>query len=220
MTAYAFFDVDETLIHPKSMFDFLRFWYERRQQPDEYARQMYLIQQQVCSGADRAQVNRFYYRQFAGLPFVELMVAGLDWFNERLASGKLFKPGIVERLGQLRQQGIEPVLVSGSMLPVLMPIARKLGAQGVLCAEQESHAGLLTGELTASAIGSAKRERLQAFLAERGADARQCHAFGDHISDLPMLEAVAYPTAVDPCPELATIARQRGWPILITHTDT
>jgi hypothetical protein len=40
------------------------------------------------------------------------------------------------------------------------------------------------------------------------------HAYGDHISDLPMLLAVQHPHVVDPCPSLRETAMQRGWPIL------
>lgn len=219
MTAYAFFDVDETLIHPKSMFDFLQFWYQRQQQPTEYARQMALIQQQVAAGADRAEINRQYYRQFRGQSAALLHAAGHDWFRARLAQGRLFKLPVLRRLQTLRANGIPAVLVSGSMRALLEPIGAHIGAQSLLCAELDSQAGVLSGELRLAAIGAAKAERLRNFLADYGGEASHCHAFGDHISDLPMLEAVAHPCAVDPCAHLKALALQRGWPILSTETD-
>lgn len=217
MSTYAFFDVDETLIYPKSMFDFLLYWYQQRNQPNEYARQMALIQLLVMNGADRAHINRVYYRQFAGVELAELKRVSAAWYWLRFVEGALYKPVVVDRLRQLCRRGVEAVLVSGSMQPLLTPIAEYLGVAAVLCAELHCEGGRLSGELCATAIGAAKRERVLAFLAEHSVAPSQCEAFGDHISDLPMLEAVGWPTAVDPCPELAFIARQRGWPILITN---
>jgi phosphoserine phosphatase len=171
----------------------------------------------VKFGADRGDINAFYYRQFKGVGVNELMQAGIGWFNLRLEQGSLFKQSTIECLKELQGKGVSPVLVSGSMLPLLNPIAKWLGVKYILCTELVSVAGSLTGELTASAIGSAKRDRILAFLAENKVQADQCYAFGDHISDLPMLETVAWPTAVDPCAQLASVATSRGWPILTSQ---
>ncbi|MDB5945387.1 MAG: Phosphoserine phosphatase, partial [Ramlibacter sp.] len=43
-------------------------------------------------------------------------------------------------------------------------------------------------------------------------------AYSDSINDLPLLEAVTHPVAVDPDPRLAAIAQERHWPVLHLHT--
>ncbi len=52
-------------------------------------------------------------------------------------------------------------------------------------------------------------------LAEReGFDLTACYAYSDSESDLPMLETVGHPVAVNPDATLARIARERGWDVL------
>jgi HAD superfamily hydrolase (TIGR01490 family) len=216
MSAFAFFDVDETLIHVKSMFSFLHFWYARHGCPDEYARQMHLIETRAASGASRVEINRDYYRLFAGIPFSALIAVGKDWFEAQLAQDRLFKRAVLDRLQALQAEGVATVLVSGSMRPLLEPIAAQVNARAILCAELSVVDGVATGELDALAIGPHKRDRVLDFLARAGADAAWCYAFGDHITDLAMLGAVAHPSAVDPCPELAAAASSRGWSVLWT----
>jgi HAD superfamily hydrolase (TIGR01490 family) len=211
----AFFDVDETLIYQKSMFAFMEFWYaclgERYRHESEMRRLMALVD----AGAQRSEVNRAYYEQYAYVDTARLFDAGQAWFDAALRAGPFFKPRVVERLRTLSEAGWTPVFVSGSMQPILQPIAKALGVRHLLCAELETAGGRCTGRLTAMAIGTHKRDRLLAFISDRRADGYAHHAYGDHISDLPMLLAVQHPHAVDPCPLLREIAVQKGWPILM-----
>ena len=61
-----------------------------------------------------------------------------------------------------------------------------------------------------------KIDRLQAWLAERGQslDDTDCHFYSDSMNDLPLLERVRTPVAVNPDPRLSAIAAERGWPVL------
>lgn len=210
----AFFDVDETLIHPKSMFAFMEFWYTRLGERHRHESEMRRLMALVDAGVQRSEVNRAYYEQYAGVDSAQLFDAGQVWFEAALRAGPFFKSNVVERLRTLSEDGWTPVFVSGSMRPVLEPIAQALDVRHLLCAELETIDGRCSGQLTAMAIGSHKRDRLLAFIRDRGADGHAHHAYGDHISDLPMLLAVQHPHAVDPCPLLRETAMQRGWPIL------
>jgi fatty acyl-CoA reductase len=53
-----------------------------------------------------------------------------------------------------------------------------------------------------------------AIAAEHGVPLAECHAYGDAISDLPMLEVVGHPHAVNPDFRLAREARRRHWPVV------
>lgn len=223
MNAFVFFDVDETLIRPKSMFDFLQYWYEHThgaQGPAMYAERWASIRVLINQGMSRHQLNRLYYSWFAGVSYKDLELAGRAWFDQRCRAGGLFKEAVVQRLHTLRQSGIEPVLVSGSMVPLLAPLAGWLGVEHLLCAELQLDGGLVTGELLQGAIGPEKQLRLHTFLQQHGVSNKVCHAYGDHISDLAMLEAVDYPHAVDPCAALREVAESRHWPILLSEQLT
>ena len=214
MKSYAFFDVDETLIYSKSMFDFLYFWYEKQNNLDEYFRQLKIIKKKASQGASRTEINIFYYTQFKNTLLKDLISAGVEWFNIRLSAGGFFKYSITQELNKLKGNLIEPVFVSGSMIPVLQPIADKLGVTHILCTELKCHNDRLTGEIMSPTIGEFKRARIEKFIEINGRRDLNYYAFGDHISDLPMLEYVKYPIAVDPCDELLKIALSKGWRII------
>ena len=78
-----------------------------------------------------------------------------------------------------------------------------------------SAAGAFTGELAEPPLSADGRASLAARLAaEHGVDLADCHAYGDSVSDLPLLELVGHPVAVNPDFRLAREARRRGWSTL------
>ncbi|MEM7309008.1 MAG: HAD-IB family hydrolase, partial [Planctomycetota bacterium] len=125
---------------------------------------------------------------------------------------------VVAALEDLRRRGVEPVLVSGSSREILRPIARRLGVDHVLATRVEVRAGIYTGRiLPPQTIGAGKLRAAQAFLERTGANAGRCYAFGDHLSDLPLLEAVGHPRVVAGDPRLERQAHRRGWPVVPTR---
>jgi HAD superfamily hydrolase (TIGR01490 family) len=216
---FAFFDVDETLISIKSMFDFLPSW-GAPQQAQELAA---TLEQARAAGTSREELNRMYYRGFRGAALTELTAAGARWFEERFERGEpLYHPEVLARLIQHRVEGVEPVLVSGSMPPLLQPIADQLGVKHCLCTQLRCDArGLLTGEIgEPQTIGAGKATALRALVAQHGVNADDCFAYGDDLSDAPMLEAVGTAVAVGASPALIALAQQRGWlrlPLGVSH---
>jgi phosphoserine phosphatase len=77
--------------------------------------------------------------------------------------------------------------------------------------EDDVYTGRLDGPF---AYGDGKARRLREFAAERGIDLAQSWAYSDAASDLPMLEAVGHPVAVNPDAELAEAAKREGWEVL------
>ena len=67
------------------------------------------------------------------------------------------------------------------------------------------------------ACGEAKAQRVRELAAERGYRLADCYAYSDSVTDLPMLEAVGRPHAVNPDRALRRLARHRGWPVLAFH---
>ncbi|TRL36482.1 HAD-IB family hydrolase [Methylosinus sporium] len=215
--SFAFFDVDETLISIKSMFDFFPFWCKWiGAAPEAYSRFETEIASAIARHATREELNRLYYRSFRGAQLPVLEAAGAAWFLQRFGRSPPYRKHVVARLEKHRQEGVVPVLVSGSMRPLLRPIARELQAEHCLCTQLVvDESGRLTGEIgSPQTIGEGKAEAIRAFLREQGGRPADCLAYGDDISDLAMLELVGAPVVVGAQPDLLSICRQRDWPYL------
>ncbi|GAA4444448.1 HAD family hydrolase [Phytohabitans houttuyneae] len=207
MRPIAFFDVDGTLVAGTTMREFLRFrlgtaaaeqrWRELR-----------------GDGAGRAEANRRYFRLYAGTRWAELMSEGRRWYDTWSRRPDGYVSGGLGALRRHRAHGHAVVLVSGSFLPCLLPIAEHLGADAVLCTEPETDGG---GVLTGTAqpmIGRAKAVAAQRLAADWHVPAGHCFAYGDHASDLDLLGAVGHPAVVGDDPDLLRLAARYGWPRL------
>jgi HAD superfamily hydrolase (TIGR01490 family) len=218
---FAFFDVDETLVRFKTMFAIRREMLRRDLAADpaaaEQAYAAFLTDvRHRAATEDRAAVNRWYYEWLRGRDQAEVAATAEDWFRQLVTSGEpVFIPEGLSLVRRLADMGHETVLVSGSAVEFVAPIARHLGGAELLCARLEVEAGRYTGRLLPpQTIGPGKRTAIERFLREREGDPARCFAVGDHLSDLPMLEAVGYPVVMLGDPRLAQVAHGRGWPVL------
>jgi hypothetical protein len=75
--------------------------------------------------------------------------------------------------------------------------------------------GRYTGQVDYYAYGPNKAAAMRELAEAAGYDLADCYAYSDSITDLPMLEAVGHPAAVNPDRALRRAARERGWPILV-----
>jgi HAD superfamily hydrolase (TIGR01490 family) len=210
----AFFDVDETLVDTKSMFDFLRFHLAAcGDDGSRYDEQAGALRRAAASGVPRSEINRAYYRLFTGAGWTDLRAAGERWYADLLTRPE---PFLAEGLAALRfhqAAGHVVALVSGSFRVCLDPVAAHLGADVVLCTEPLlDAAGRLTGEVAVPMIGDHKRSAVLDLIAARGADPAACYGYGDHSSDLAFLAEVGNPTVIGGDPELTAVAEREGWP--------
>jgi HAD superfamily hydrolase (TIGR01490 family) len=209
-----FSDVDETLITCKSMFDFLRFHLVRRHGgagETHYARIADELRAAAAAGTPREEVNRRYYRHYAGTRLADLTEDGRAWFDARTADGGFFLESTRAALLSHRAAGAELVLVSGSFTPCLTPVAEAVGATRLLATTPLTVDGRLTGEVVTPMIGEAKRQAVRQVLASHPwIDPGDCVAFGDHPSDLPMLTAVGQPYVVGGDPRMLAALRRTG----------
>ncbi len=204
-SAFAFFDVDDTLIAVKSMFSFQDHWYAETGDRTGEAAFREEMDRLRAADAPWETLNRRYYAHFAGRSVEAVEAAAACWFARLEAMiPRLFHAPVVAELERLRTAGVEPVFVSGSFPALLAPAARRLGVRHTLA----------TRILPPQTIGEGKAVAVRAFLAERGVAAERCHAFGDDISDLPMLNAVGHPTAVAGGRGLQAHAERVGWRVL------
>ncbi len=213
---YAFFDVDDTLISVKSLLRFQDYWYEVA--GDTAGRAAYEADMADLRRMDASWeiLNRRFYRHFAGRSVAEVEARGRDWFALVEASTpNLFHGPVVACLRRHQAAGVEAVFVSGSFPAVLRPVADRLGVRHILATTMASVGGRYTGEILApQTIGAGKAAAAADFLRRRGVRPEACHAYGDDISDLALLESVGHPTAVRGGRGLEALAAQRGWRII------
>jgi HAD superfamily hydrolase (TIGR01490 family) len=113
-----------------------------------------------------------------------------------------------------RAAGRDVIIVSTSGQEMVGPIGIMLGATEIIATRMGHADGVYTGELEFYAYGEAKAIRIRELSAERGYRLADCFAYSDSVTDLPMLEAVGHPHAVNPDRHLRKIAVERGWPVL------
>jgi len=114
-----------------------------------------------------------------------------------------------------RREGRRVVIISASPDEVVKPLARYLGADHVIATRsQVDEQGRYTGEIDFYAYGPGKAQAIADLAAEWNLDLSLCYAYSDSITDLPMMEAVGHPVAVNPDKELREAAEERGWPIM------
>jgi len=101
---------------------------------------------------------------------------------------------------------------------VTAPIAREFGVEHLIATEPESRHGRFTGRVAGTpCFRDGKLRRLEEWLAGLGrrlADFAESAFYSDSHNDLPLLERVTRPVAVDPDPQLAAEARRRGWAVI------
>ena len=110
--------------------------------------------------------------------------------------------------------GRDVVLVSASGDEIVRPIGELLGVPDVIATRMSIVDGRYSGQVAFYAAGESKAQGVRALAAERGYDLADCYAYSDSSSDLPLLEAVGHPTAVNPSRTLRRVAIENAWPIL------
>jgi HAD superfamily hydrolase (TIGR01490 family) len=158
---------------------------------------------------DRGDFLRAFYRRYDDAP-AELLRHDSWELLSRLIITKSFPAGI-RRVREHRARGHRTVLITGALDFVVEPL-RPLFDEIVAAHLGVRDDGTFTGELVdAPPTGEARALVMADYAAAAGLLLTEAVAYADSASDLPMLEAVGHPVAVNPEAKLATIARKRGW---------
>lgn len=113
-----------------------------------------------------------------------------------------------------RERGEPTYVVSATLQEIVEELARELGFDGAIGSTCEIEDGLYTGRSLRACHGEGKAAALRELATEQGFDLSASTAYSDSHTDLPFLEAVGNPVAVNPDRRLRELALDRGWPIL------
>lgn len=118
-------------------------------------------------------------------------------------------------LAQHRTQGDKLVIITATNRFVTAPIAARLGVETLLATECAMQGDRYLGRITGiPCYQQGKVTRLNLWLEEQGLDLQDSYFYSDSRNDLPLLELVSHPVAVDPDDVLRSTANSRGWPII------
>lgn len=212
----AFFDLDKTIIARSSTLAFSRAFFagglidRRSALRSAYAQFVF-----GRTGADeeRMEKMRAYLSQLSTGWSVdtvrEIVAETLHTIVDPLVYDEAV--GLIE---EHRAAGRDVVIVSTSGSEVVEPIGEMLGADHVIATRMVVEDGLYTGEIARYAYGPEKAVAMRALAAEQGYDLARSYGYSDSETDVPMLEAVGHPHAVNPDRPLRRLAAERGWPVL------
>ncbi len=212
------FDLDNTLLAGDSDYEWGQF----------------LIAKGVVDGAHYEAKNRAFYEDykagrldiyaflaFALRPLATHPRAQLDaWHAEYLETR--IRPMITQAARDLVKRHLDAAdlvaIITATNSFVTAPIAREFGVQHLIATDPEQHGGEFTGEVAGTpCFREGKVARLEQFLDHHGTrlDCLSSSRFySDSLNDLPLLEKVQHPVAVDPDPTLRAHAEAHGWPVI------
>jgi HAD superfamily hydrolase (TIGR01490 family) len=216
MRVAAFFDLDKTIIARSSTYAFSRPFYQgglinRRAALRSAYAQLLLLQ----GGADADQIERMRAHLTAlcqGWAVAQVRAIVDETLHDVV--DPLVYLEAAELISEHRMQGHDVVVVSASGAEIVAPIARMVGATHSAATRMTVVDGRYTGAIDFYCYGENKAVAVRELAAANGYDLTQCHAYSDSSTDLPMLEAVGRPAAVNPNRALRKVAVRRGWPVL------
>ena len=157
---------------------------------------------------DRGDFLRHFYRRYEDASVDELRGDARELFSYLLLT-KSFPAGF-RRVREHRRLGHRTVLITGSLDFIVEPLRPLF--DDIVCARLASKDGKFTGQLLDSPpTGEARALLMADYASAEGLSLAESVVYADSASDLPMLEAVGHPVAVNAEPKLAAIARKRGW---------
>ena len=211
----AIFDLDNTLLAGDS----------------DYSWGEFLVQKNLVDAQTYAEANERFYQQYKAATldiheYLRFSLAPLTRFSlDDLAvlHGEFMRdfiepmmlPKAKMLLQQHRDQGDYLLIITATNSFVTHPIAEHLGVHDILASDAEIVDGRYTGKGTGTpCFQGGKVIRLNEWLKEKSFTLDDAFFYSDSINDLPLLEKVPNPIAVDPDERLQKVAQERGWKIL------
>ncbi|HET9403604.1 MAG TPA: HAD family hydrolase [Burkholderiales bacterium] len=210
------FDLDNTLLAGDSDFEWAQFLIEQKVLDREVyeARNQQFYDQYKAGTLDIREFLDFQLKPLSRHPRAQLDAWHHDFMRSRI------RPLIRGKARALVEshRGDLCVMITATNSFVTAPIANEFGLANLVATEPEQVNGSFTGRVSGiPCFREGKVERLEAWLAARGrklASFSESWFYSDSLNDLPLLERVTHPVAVDPDPTLREHAGRKGWRVI------
>ncbi|WP_239928861.1 HAD family hydrolase [Photobacterium sanguinicancri] len=215
----AIFDLDETLIAANSASLWTAFLVEQ-----EIALPALLAKEQkIMAAYTKGDMDMRSYLRSTLVPLVGKNIAAIEELVSVFIDQKI-KPAIYQdglaRINWHKKRGDKVIIVSATSEHLVKPIAHMLGADDAIAIELETLNHIYTGNTKGVlSYQQGKVTRMKAWLASNDTLYKGCYGYSDSINDLPLLNAVDKPFAVNPDPTLAMHAQMKDWTIMDWRHD-
>ena len=209
----AFFDLDKTLISENSGSLYMRYRYQRGEIGGlELLQGLGAYLQYKLGILDIRNWTKKMMVQFRGQSEAELEREARIWCDELVL--RTIYPKAAELLREHERQGHVVAIISGATKFVVRPLAEHLGVRHFLYTRLEVEDGRFTGRVIEPiCFEEGKIYWIQQLIEQQGVDLAKSYFYTDSITDLPLLDLVGHPVAVNPDPLLYRMAVRRRWPV-------
>ena len=212
--ALAIFDLDNTLLAGDSDHAWGEFMVDKNLVDAQYKRQ----NDQFLEDYSAGRLDVLSYLEFSIEPLSRYAPEELARLHAEFMEMKI-KPMFLDRAEALleahRRRGDRLLVMTSTNRFIVEPIVRALGIHEFMATELEMRQGRYTGRIRGEPCFQAgKVKRLRKWLDRQQATMTGSCFYSDSINDLPLLELVEYPVAVDPDADLRETAEIRNWPVI------
>lgn len=212
----AFFDMDQTVLCGSSTALWTRYmWQKGDLSLKDLFRFLSMFFRYRIGFLDMEATTRLLITELAGESEAERIAFTRRWFKEQLVH--FVAAEAKRRVEAHRRRGHRVALITGSPSYTADVVAGSLGVTStdVLATRFEVRDGYFTGRMIEPmCLGEGKLVMAQSYARQHGVDLSESYFYTDSIVDLPLLEQVRHPVAVNPDRPLRQMALQRGWPIV------
>lgn len=213
MIRFHLFDMDHTLIDADCDVTWKQFLVRHRIAPESALAEAERFFADYNAGTlDQRAFVAFQLREFVGRTRDEIRELSRLHFEECIRPK--CRPGAISYVSQCRSDGEKVAIITSTNSEVARPVADFFGIENLFGTPLELCGDRFTGSVTDYYVGAVKITVAERLAAKYRLPLSDFAAYGDSINDLPLLETVGHPYAVNPSPGLLEAAKRNGWPIL------
>ena len=208
----ALFDLDNTLIAGDSDYSWGEFLTTKKIVDSAYFKNK---NDQFYRDYQTGKLDILAYLKFSLAPLSGLSHSELDTLHKEFMK-KIIEPMWLPKAEELLQAHRDKkdtlMVITSTNRFIVTPICKKLGIEHLIATELEEFDNKFTGQVSGiPSFQEGKVKRLNKWLNTSNFKLKESSFYSDSINDLPLLEIVGHPVAVDPCPKLKKEAARRGW---------
>lgn len=212
------FDLDNTLLAGDSDFEWAQFLIEQKVLDREVyeARNLEFYEQYKAGTLDIHEFLNFQLKPLSRHPRTQLNDWHAQFMREKILP--VVAPKARDLVAHHAQNSDLMAIITATNSFVTTPIAKEFGIENLIATEPEQLNGEFTGNVSGvPSFREGKITRLDQWLKNKGyawEDVKESWFYSDSLNDLPLLQRVTNPVAVDPDDTLRAYAEQHGWPVI------